>query len=180
MKFDRISSSYPQIVYMQYFFMDSNLIVTSDRTILYAKKIDRDYREAFMLSRLLHPNIPQIHGIIKWKNTYLLEQFCIGCSLAQWIRRTNEGSKEWILKELERTVQYLHSRKVIHADIKPENIIINEKERHLWLIDYGESGFLNLRCTNRGTPGFRLPDCNVYSYQMDWYSFQKIQKLLNK
>ena len=44
-----------------------------------------------------------------------------------------------ILKQLLQTLQYIHSKNIVHADIKSENILIKDKDYVAVLIDFGLS-----------------------------------------
>ncbi|POM73387.1 CAMK protein Kinase [Phytophthora palmivora] len=44
-----------------------------------------------------------------------------------------------LVRELAVTLQYLHSKDVVHADVKPENILLNDKDTSMKLIDFGQS-----------------------------------------
>jgi serine/threonine protein kinase len=44
-----------------------------------------------------------------------------------------------ITKSLLKGLSYLHENGVIHRDVKPENILINEEEEVIKLVDFGIS-----------------------------------------
>jgi ABC-type branched-subunit amino acid transport system substrate-binding protein/predicted Ser/Thr protein kinase len=99
-------------------------------------------REAAMLSRLRHRNLPMIIDyFIEGRCQYLVMEFISGETLARLIQR--EGPMEqaqslrWAL-ELAQVLDYLHSQDnpIIFRDLKPENVIISE-DRHIRLVDFG-------------------------------------------
>lgn len=47
-----------------------------------------------------------------------------------------------IMKNVTSALLYLHSKNIIHLDIKPSNIMVNTKTSNAWLIDYGISCLL--------------------------------------
>lgn len=54
-------------------------------------------------------------------------------------------------------VEYLHENRICHLDIKPENIVMNSRNREFKLIDFGFSSkypFDDFVCNIRGTPGY--------------------------
>lgn len=116
----------------------------------YAVKISRGDVELLRISkrtfkimkRLNHPNI------LKAKCLYLNEvsekihfvmEYCAYPSLESISERLTEDQKKIIVKELAKTIAYLHSEGVCHRDIKPDNILFDETESKIKLIDFGIS-----------------------------------------
>ena len=70
-------------------------------------------------------------------------------------------------------VQYLHERKFIYRDIKPENIMVLGKE-FIKLIDFGTAKAINDRTkTIIGTPHYMVPEVILgegYSFKVDFLS----------
>ena len=47
----------------------------------------------------------------------------------------------WVTQRTLQTLYYLHSRGIVHGDIKPGNIIVKPEEHNIVLIDYGLASF---------------------------------------
>lgn len=99
-------------------------------------------REAQMLSRLRHRNLPMIVDyFIEDSRQYLVMEFIEGENLGQVIQREGPASElqamRWAL-ELCQVLDYLHRQEkpVIFRDLKPDNIIMTE-DRHIKLVDFG-------------------------------------------
>lgn len=70
----------------------------------------------------------------------------------------------YLLKQLFEAVKYLHSKQIVHCDIKSANILVNEEEVLLQLCDFGLAHDLRngMIMKVRGTPNFMAPEaCNV-------------------
>ena len=91
-------------------------------------------RELKILNSFNNENIIKILGIEKTKNNiYLLLEYCNGGNLLEYKKfyenyyktQINEIYIQKILKQLINGLEYMHNKKVIHRDIKLENIVIN-------------------------------------------------------
>ena len=79
--------------------------------------------------------------------------------------------------ELLRTLDYSHSKGIMHRDLKMSNILVDVDSRQIWLIDWGLSRFytpFRELDTGMGTPKFRGPelilDITEYHYSVDVWS----------
>ena len=75
----------------------------------------------------------------------------------------NEKSVKRIMQNLLQILAYIHSKGIMHRDVKPENLMLRKKNNleEICLIDFGLSTFIDLddylyrRC---GTPGYVGPE----------------------
>ena len=160
-----------------------------DSKILYAtKRLDRAFsekpqnmknltKEIAILKAIRHPNIIKLIELKKTKNhIYIITEYCNGGSLSDClIKYTNihykpftEKIVQYIMKQIVSALCFLHSKKIIHRDLKLDNILVNfpsEQDKNalnmtsvtVKLIDFGfatvlQSSKANLTYTILGTP----------------------------
>ena len=99
-------------------------------------------KEGKIISRLSHPNIVGILNIFEENNTaYLVMQFIEGESLGEIIKKRGKIDETTALryaKQICSALIEIHSKWILHLDIKPSNILINENNNAL-IIDFGIS-----------------------------------------
>jgi DNA-binding beta-propeller fold protein YncE len=93
--------------------------------------IARFHREAQTAGSLQHPNIVTIHdfGEDRGKH-YIAMEFIEGRNLKEYMEEGHQFSKEQlydILIQICEGLQHAHERKIVHRDIKPDNISITSK-----------------------------------------------------
>ncbi len=99
-------------------------------------------REIAELVRLEHPNIVRIlaQGTHEEVPFFVL-QYLGGGSLESRLEAAGDGPRSadavvsW-LRTIAATLDFVHSRGVVHRDVKPENILFDE-EGHVFLSDFG-------------------------------------------
>jgi serine/threonine protein kinase len=130
--------------------------------------------EINILKVLNHPNIVKFYGLKKTTNHwYLLTEYCNGGSLLGNLQKymTNyrrpfpEEVVQYLMKQIVSALNYLHFNKIIHRDLKLDNILVTFKNEYdksslnmmkaiIKIIDFGFATKLNgpLTFTALGTP----------------------------
>lgn len=129
---------------------------------------ERFRREARILARLSHPNIPAIYDVDFSHGRFLIIfQFIEGRTIRKIIE--DEGplqvdvARTWF-QQIASALDHAHNLGIVHRDVKPENIIITSDRSTAYLVDFGiaisaedakritKSGFAV------GTPGYMSPE----------------------
>jgi serine/threonine-protein kinase len=104
---------------------------------------ERFQREAAILEDLgeNHPQIPRLYAYFTEKNNfYLVQEWVEGFTLTQKHEQQGNFSSEQIqdlLIGLLPILAFIHERRIIHRDIKPDNIILRNSDGKPVLIDFG-------------------------------------------
>ncbi|XP_051864960.1 cyclin-dependent kinase 16-like isoform X8 [Pristis pectinata] len=97
-------------------------------------------REVSLLKDLKHANIVTLHDIIHTEKSLTLVFEYLDKDLKQYLEDCgniiNIHNVKLFLFQLLRGLAYCHHRKVLHRDLKPQNLLINEKGE-LKLADFG-------------------------------------------
>lgn len=103
----------------------------------------RFQREAAILEELggASKQIPTLYAYFQEDDQFYLVQECIsGETLSQKVKRSGclrESEVRSILISLLEVLEYVHSKGIIHRDIKPDNIILRSSDNKPVLIDFG-------------------------------------------
>ncbi|MBN2550270.1 MAG: protein kinase [Anaerolineales bacterium] len=126
-------------------------------------------REAGLLARLSHPNLPRVtdYFFIENQGQYLVMDYVEGEDLAAMIARLGRLPEPQVLAWISQVCEalgYLHSQPqpIIHRDIKPANIRINPQGKAM-LVDFGIAKIYDPHlATTIGakavTPGYSPPE----------------------
>lgn len=108
--------------------------------------LDRDQveREVFILQQLEHPNIMRLHDVFASKaEMVLILELIRGGELFDFIAEKEALSEEdaiFFLEQILKGVAYIHSKNIAHFDLKPENIMLLQKDvphPKIKIIDFG-------------------------------------------
>lgn len=100
----------------------------------------RFLREARVAAKLDHPNIVPIYDVGEDNGTYfMVMEYLEGKTLREWLESRKEINLEKsmaLFKQIAQALDYAHRRKVIHRDIKPDNILILA-DQTIKVMDFG-------------------------------------------
>ncbi|XP_063225951.1 uncharacterized protein LOC134532876 isoform X2 [Bacillus rossius redtenbacheri] len=125
------------------------------------------HREASLLSRLSHPNIVSLFQAVRGGPVYLLAmERVLGGDLRSHVRsreggRLCEEAARRFGRQLVSAVAHMHSRGVVHRDLKMENVLLDEQKKHIKIVDFGLSNLWDARTrlsTNCGSPEYAAPE----------------------
>ncbi len=101
-------------------------------------------RESFIIARLNHANIIHVidRGFTKDDMPYFVMEFIEGTDLATTAKskELSHDEKIDIIVQLLKALSYAHRNNVIHRDIKPDNILIDE-DGNVKILDFGIAQF---------------------------------------
>ena len=129
--------------------------------------IERFIREAKLYAKLEHKNLIPIYdtGLVD-DCAFIIMKYIKGDSLSSLLKKKGRLTYQIIaqmIKEIASTLSYIHSGGIIHRDVKPSNILIEEGTNKYYLADFGiarsdSSKTLTKSGLILGTPNYISPE----------------------
>jgi hypothetical protein len=129
---------------------------------------DRFRREAKTAAKLSHPNIVQLHAFGELDGMpYFVMGYVRGESLAARLGRDGrlpEDEARRLLAEIADALDHAHRQGVVHRDVKPDNVLLDDESGRALLTDFGVAKALGQveTVTRRGsvvgTPHYMSPE----------------------
>ncbi|KYN02398.1 MAP/microtubule affinity-regulating kinase 3 [Cyphomyrmex costatus] len=141
-------------------------------------------REAKVLSMLQHPSIVRLYETIRYGSVYyLVTELATGGDLCTHIKeqpagKLDENTARLYARQLVAALKHMHSKGVVHRDLKMENIVLqDERKEQIKIVDFGLSNIYAsddpLR-THCGSPEYAAPELFVvgkrYGPEVDLWS----------
>ena len=154
-----------------------NLKLTNKRKTL----IKYFLQEKTILQKLDHPFIMKLVRTFKNEEfIFYLTEFINGQGLGKLLSRNQIPTYNFYITQFYVAIllvilDYLNSKKICHRDLKPDNLMVDEKG-YLKLIDFGTSiQLIKKNCTNTitGTPHYIAPEVLLgkgYNFSCDYWS----------
>jgi eukaryotic-like serine/threonine-protein kinase len=130
----------------------------------------RFLREAETAAQLSHPNIVPIYAVDEIDNlVFFVMAYIDGQNLGTRLHEQGRlpiDETRRIVREVADALAFAHQRKVIHRDIKPDNILLDRETGRAMVTDFGiaraisEGGDSRLTATGMalGTPAYMSPE----------------------
>jgi serine/threonine-protein kinase len=124
-------------------------------------------REARAMAAVRHEHIVAVHAVAEADGLpYLVMEYVPGCSLQDLLDAKGTLPVEEVLRiglEVARGLEAAHDRGLVHRDVKPANILLEEGTGQVKLTDFGlaraaDDASLSQSGTISGTPLFMAPE----------------------
>ncbi|MDE6286821.1 MAG: protein kinase [Muribaculaceae bacterium] len=145
---------------------------------LYLDAMEKEFEVGVTLH---HPSLPEYRELHR---DYIVMDFIDGSTLASMMRQgdpwlARPRNVKAMLRELVDAVDYLHRHNVAHCDIKPDNIMITARTKHLVLIDFDKSYTDALNDTCGDPVRYGLRPCDAGSCRLDFRGIALVAERLH-
>jgi serine/threonine protein kinase len=152
---------------------------SSPTPINFAHQILQEIQMCEILRQHPHPNIAQYLGCLVTDNKITGVCFVkYNMTLAEYLRKDYPIDVDHFLAGVEKAVSHLHALKLVHNDLNPSNIMLDDNNEPI-LIDFDSCKYegeeLGLK---GGTEGWEDRTARTASFANDFYSLAKIREHL--
>ncbi|CAI4224758.1 unnamed protein product [Auanema sp. JU1783] len=135
-----------------------------DKTALNPSSLQKLFREVKIMKQLDHPNIVKLYQVMETEQTlYLVLEYASGGEVFDYLvahGRMKEKEARAKFRQIVSAVQYLHSKNIIHRDLKAENLLL-DNDMNIKIADFGFSNQFsigNKLDTFCGSPPYAAPE----------------------
>jgi len=132
--------------------------------------------EYTLLERLDHPNIIKPKDYVSDGLGFVVLPFYMQDVYDRIAKkRPSDAEMKMFVKKITSAMEYLHSRDIVHRDIKPDNILMNKDYSSVVLTDFGMAAHASTKFTNIcGTLAYIAPEAEDaankrnFNHGIDW------------
>ncbi|XP_043232336.1 MAP/microtubule affinity-regulating kinase 3-like isoform X11 [Amphibalanus amphitrite] len=135
-----------------------------DKTQMNPGSLQKLFREVRIMKMLDHPNIVKLYQVIETKKTlYLVMEYASGGEVFDYLvfhGRMKEKEARLKFRQIVSAVQYCHSKRIIHRDLKAENLLL-DSQMNIKIADFGFSNEFTVGSkldTFCGSPPYAAPE----------------------
>lgn len=112
------------------------VIPTADMSVKLKECLQREIHTLF---KIRHKNVVELYDSVETPDkVYLITEFCCGGELRHWNKSIDHSDQEKlsIFKQLVQGITHLHEMHLVHRDIKPHNVLLNDEDQ-IKIADFG-------------------------------------------
>jgi serine/threonine protein kinase len=151
--------------------------------------IDDFWNEAQNLAGLHHPNVVAFYGVVldsPGGSVATVTEYMVNGSLRNAlqknVRNFDRCKRQLIAMDIAFGMEYLHGKKIVHFDLKSDNLLVNLRDPHRPICKVGDLGLSKVKCQTlisggvRGTLPWMAPELlngtsSLVSEKVDVFSF---------
>lgn len=178
--------SYAQVFTFRDDFYDKNFVLKRAKKDLNTKEIERFKNEFNELKKLASPYVVEVYSYSPDKNQYIMEY--MDCTLHDYINKNNTKldikQRKAIGFQILKAFSYIHSKKLLHRDISPNNILLKLYDDVIVVkvSDFGLVKIPNSELTSTQTelkgcfndPNLQLVGFNNYNIRHETYALTRL------
>ncbi|CAE7077521.1 unnamed protein product [Rhizoctonia solani] len=91
------------------------------------KTLKRAARELYLWSRMDHPHIHRLQGVILFRDQYLgmVSEWMDNGNLHQYLRQYPNADRYQLCTHIASGLEYMHTRNTVHGDVKAVNVLVS-------------------------------------------------------
>lgn len=170
-------------VYKGEHILTGKIVAIKKINITFTNNLTKEHaeQEINIMKKLKHKNIVELYESIydQYNNIYLIMEYCENGDLASFLNKKplKEKYVKKFMKQIASATKYLYKYKILHRDIKPQNIMMSDIKT-IKLTDFGFAKIFKsdddiMAQTICGSPIYMAPEiikCNNYSIKTDLWS----------
>jgi serine/threonine protein kinase len=124
----------------EHLFLDTQTAIKVLQTQLVGQDVEQFRQEARTIAHLEHPHIVRLLDFgVEGTTPYLIMSYAPNGTMRQRYPKGTRLPLEQVVfyvKQIAQALQYAHEHKIIHRDVKPENMLLGPDDQ-VWLSDFG-------------------------------------------
>ena len=178
--------SYANVYKYKDTFYNCNFVIKRAKKNLSEKELQRFKREYEEMKKLSSPYILEVYRYSEDKNEYIMEymEYTLDSYITKNNTKLSDSRRKSIAQQVLKAFSYIHSKKRLHRDISPKNILIKEYEDVLVvkIADFGlvkipDSGLTTVNTDFKGyfnDPSLVTEGFNAYNILHETYALTRI------
>ncbi|KAG9397177.1 Protein kinase domain [Carpediemonas membranifera] len=151
--------------------------ILDKKSVVQHRQVQHILNEKFILSSIQHPFIVNLAATFQTTRKLLMVlEYVPGGELFSHLRMREKFPLDIVRRyaaEIVLAFEYLHARNIVYRDLKPENLLLDEKG-HIKITDFGFGKIINERTfTMCGTPEYLAPEIiqsRGHGKAVDWWA----------